>query len=151
MQKIITFIVGLGVIFAIGHYYFTARSFQNPLAQHQRILNLPDAKQAAAFQETLHKWVTDPVSAIPYPKGWEKVSVTNGEYTYDVVTSDEKRPPQFYAAFAFPKELIPEMNLIKCIGTGEKKPNDICIVGDNPQINAYFTLIEWFKTGTREE
>jgi hypothetical protein len=147
MQRIFA-LIALLIIFGGGFYYYAGykKSLQDPLVRYDKIVKLPDTKQVAAIQKTVGAWVKDPISQIPYPKGWRKVSVTTQGYTYDVVTPDTNNPPQFYAAFAFPKKLVPKMNLIKCLGIGTKdKTTDVCVVGDNPVINAYFTIVGWVK------
>lgn len=147
MQRILALIV-LVVLFVGGFYYYSdyKKSLQDPLSRYQKIASLTEVKQAAAYQKTISAWVKDPASQIPYPKGWQKVSVTNQGYTFDVVTSDTATPPQYYVSFEFPKKLIPKMNLIKCLGwSSEEKTTDICVVGDNPAVNAYFNMVEWFK------
>jgi len=153
MQRIFA-LIALLVIFAGGFYYYYGykKSLQDPLVRYEKIVKLPDAKQVGAYQKTISAWIKDPVSQIPYPKGWRKVSVTTQGYTFDVVTPDTNNPPQYYTSFVFPKKLIPKMNLIKCLGvTAKDKTTDICVVGDNPVINAYFTIVGWFKTFSADQ
>ncbi len=141
--------LALVVLFGGGFYYYSdyKKSLQDPLVRYDKIVKLPDNKQVAAYQKTVAAWVKDPVSQIPYPKGWQKVSVTTKGYTYDVVTPDVNNPPQYYVSFVFPKKLVPKMNVIKCLGVGSKdKTTDVCVVGDNPVINAYFSIVGWLKT-----
>ena len=147
MQRIFA-LIGLLIIFGGGFYYYAGykKSLQDPLQRYDKIVKLPDSKQLSAIQTTVGAWIKDPVSQIPYPKGWRKVSVTTQGYTYDVVTPDTHNPPQFYASFTFPKSLVPKMNLVKCLGlSGKDKVTDVCVVGDNPVINAYFTIVGWVK------
>lgn len=147
-MKHIVGLVGLIIIFGGGFYYYHTykKDQQDPIVQYEKITELPVNEQVVQVQKTISAWVKDPVSQIPYPKGWRKVTVTTQGYTFDVVTSDEHEPPQFYASFVFPKKLIPKMNLIKCLGIGSKdKATEICVVGDNPVINAYFNIINWIK------
>ncbi len=147
MHRIIG-LVGLIIIFVGGFYYYQTyrKNIQDPVKQYEKISELAPKDQVVALQKTISKWIKDPVSQIPYPKGWQKVLVTTQGYTFDVVTPDTNNPPQYYTSFVFPKKLIPKMNLIKCLGiTAKDKPTDICVVGDNPVINAYFIIVGWFK------
>lgn len=153
MHRIIG-LVGLLIIFVGGFYYYQTyrKNIQNPVRQYEKISELAPKDQVIALQKTVSKWIQDPVSQIPYPKGWQKVSVTTQGYTFDVVTPDTNVPPQYYASFVFPKKLIPKMNLIKCLNTGSKeKTTDICVVGDNPVINAYFKIVGWFKVFSADQ
>ncbi len=146
--------VALLLIFGGGFYYYSSyrKSLQDPLGRYEKIVKLPNNEQVGAYQRTVSAWIKDPVSQIPYPKGWQKVSVTTKGYTYDVVTPDVTNPPQYYVSFNFPKKLIPKMNLIKCLGIGSKdKTTDICVVGDNPVINAYFAIVGWMKNFTANQ
>lgn len=147
-MKHIIGLVGLIIIFGGGFYYYHTykKDQQDPIVQYEKISELDPKDQVAALQKTISQWVKDPVSQIPYPKGWQKISVTTKGYTYDVLTPDENNPPEYYVSFVFPKSLIPKMNLIKCLGIGSKdKATDICVVGDNSVINAYFNIINWIK------
>lgn len=148
-MKRIVGLVGLIIIFGGGFYYYHTykKNIQDPVKQYEKISELAPKEQVVALQKTVSKWIEDPVSQIPYPKGWQKVSVTTQGYTFDVVTPDEANPPQYYVSFVFPKKLISKMNLIKCLNIGSKeKTTDVCVVGDNPTINAYFTMVGWLKT-----
>lgn len=147
-------LIGLLIIFGGGFYYYHTyrKNIQDPVKQYEKISELDPQDQVAAFQKTISKWVQDPVSQIPYPKGWRKVSVTTQGYTFDVVTPDTNNPPQYYTSFVFPKKLIPKMALIKCLGiTSKDKTTDICVVGDNPAINAYFKIVGWLKSFTSKQ
>jgi hypothetical protein len=147
-------LVGLIIIFGGGFYYYATyrKNLQDPVVRVEKINELPLGDQFKALQKTAAAWVKDPVSQIPYPKGWRKVSVTTQGYTFDVVTPDTKNPPQYYASFTFPKSLVPKMHLIKCLGVGAKdKKTDVCVVGDNPVINAYFTIVGWFQNFTNNQ
>ncbi len=148
MRKIISLIVivALGIV---GYQYVTGKKFKvpaNPADAYAQIIAMGSSQQAQAFQATVASWVNDPVGNIPYPKGWRKVSVTTQKETFDVITSDTTNPPQYYVSFSFPKKLIPKMNLIKCIGTAKDKITDICMVGDNPEINGYFKIMDWVRS-----
>lgn len=138
---IILIIVVAGGIF----WYKHSQNKQNPIVQYDKIIQLPSDDQVSAVQKTVQGWIKDPVSALPYPKGWRKVSVTTMGETFDIVTPDETDPPQYYVSFVFPKKLIPKMHLIKCWGTKDSKTTDVCAVGDNPTLNAYFNIMDWFK------
>lgn len=147
MRKIISLIVLVALI-AVGYYYYTGKTFKvpsSPADAYAKIMALGTQEQAQAFQKTIESWVKDPVANIPYPKGWRKVSITNQKEAFDVITSDANNPPQYYVSFSFPKKLIPKMNLIKCVGTAKDKITDICMVGDNPEINAYFKIMNWLR------
>jgi hypothetical protein len=136
----------LAIVFGV-YYVIHNKNLQNPIAQYSQIIKLPTADQIAAIEKTFQGWVKDPSSAIPYPKGWRKVTITDQGYTFDVVTPDTNNPPQYYAAFKFPKPLIPSMHLIKCVGgLVATTTTDGCVVGDNPTLNAYFNIIDWLKT-----
>ncbi len=153
MKRILGFI-GLVIIFVGGFYYYQTyrKNIQDPVKQYEKISELAPKDQVVALQKTASKWIKDPVSQIPYPKGWRKVSITTQGYTFDVVTPDTNNPPQYYTSFVFPKKLIPKMNLIKCLNLGSKeKTTDICVVGDNPVINAYFTIVGWLKTFSADQ
>ena len=145
MAKILAFIILVLVVVGGVYYYDKHKGAGDPLAQYTSIIKLPTAEQAVAFENTVKGWVKDPASAIPYPKGWRNVSITDSGYTFSVVTPDTNNPPQYYAAFKFPKALIPSKNLIKCYGTSSANKTDICVVGDNPTLNAYFSIISWIK------
>jgi hypothetical protein len=140
-------LVGLVIIFAGGMYYYAVykKGLQNPLVQYEKIIKLPTDEQAQAFQKTLKAWIVDPVIKIPYPKGWRKVSVTIDGTSFEVITPDEHEPPEYYASFTFPKKLIPEVAMIKCMGTPKDKKTDICIVGDSPVMRAYLVIVTWIK------
>ncbi len=153
-MKRIVGLVGLVIIFVGGFYYYQMykKNTQDPVKQYEKITKLDPKDQVVAVQKTVSKWVADPISQIPYPKGWQKIAVTTQGYTFDVITPDTAIPPQYYVSFVFPKKLIPKMNVIKCIGIGSKeKTTDICVVGDNPVINAYFTIVEWFKSVSADQ
>lgn len=147
MGKVIAFLIVVALIVFGGYYYLHNKNLQNPLAQYTKIINLPTADQTAAFEKTVAGWIKDPSSAIPYPKGWRKVSVVEQGYAFDAITPDTANPPQYYAAFKFPKPLIPKMHLIKCVGgIAATATTDICAVGNNPTLNAYFNIIDWLKS-----
>ena len=145
MGKILAFIILVVVVVGGIYYYDKQKGINDPLTQYTNIIKLPTAQQAAAFETTVKGWVKDPSSAIPYPKGWRTVSITDNGYTFSVVTPDVANPPEYYASFKFPKPLIAKMNLIKCVGTAATSTTDICVVGDNPTLNAYFSIINWLK------
>ena len=147
MRKIISLIVIVAIV-AAGYFYMTGKKFKvpaSPADAYAQITALGASDQAKAFQATVASWAKDPAGNIPYPKGWRKVSVTTQKETFDVVTSDAGNPPQYYVSFSFPKKLIPKMNLIKCVGTARDKITDICMVGDNPEINGYFKIMDWIR------
>lgn len=147
-MKRILGVIGLLVIFGGGFYYYQTykKNLQDPIKQYEKINALNPKDQVRAFQKTISQWIKDPVSQIPYPEGWRKVSVTTQGYTFDVVTPDTANPPTYYASFVFPKKLIPKMSVIKCLGvTQEKVTTDVCMVGDHPAINAYFGMTDWLK------
>lgn len=147
MSKIISLIVVIILIVA-GYFYFTGKTFKvpaSPADAYAQIKALDLEKQSKAFQATVASWVKDPTSAIPYPKGWRKVSVTIDKEAFDVVTPDVANPPQYYVSFSFPKKFIKKMNLIKCVGTAPTKITDVCMVGDNAEINGYFNIMNWIR------
>jgi len=146
MEKFLALIILVLIVVGGIVYYDKQKGIQDPLTQYASIIKLPTSQQTAAFEATVAGWVKDPASAIPYPKGWRSVSITDNGYTFSVVTPDTNNPPQYYAAFKFPKALIPSMNLIKCVGTATTNPNDICVVGNNPTLNAYFNIVNWLKS-----
>lgn len=147
MKHFIGFILLLGIV-GFGYYYYTGKTFSMPTSlsdAYQHIKDLPNTQKPQAFQVTMASWIKDPSSAIPYPKGWKKISVTVDNETFDAITSNKNTPPQYYVSLSFPKKLVKKMHLIKCIGTSDQKTTDICAVGDNPDINAYYNIVDWIR------
>lgn len=147
MKHFIGLILLIGIV-GFGYYYYTGNTFTmptSPSGAYQRITDLPNMQQAQAFQATVASWIKDPSSTIPYPKGWKKISVTVNDETFDAITSDKNIPPQYYVSLSFPKKLVKKMHVIKCIGTSDQKTTDICAVGDNPDINAYYKIVDWIR------
>lgn len=143
-------IIGLVLILLIGAGYLIYRvnAFsvpKDPVEAYQKITGLPAGEQAKAFQKTALSWINDPASMVPYPKGWRKTDVTLQKETFTVITPDETEPPQYYVSTEFPKKLIKKVTIARCLNLDPKKITDWCVVGDNPQINAYFKIIEWIK------
>lgn len=143
-------IIGLVLLLLIGAGYliYRANAFsvpKDPVEAYQKITGLPAVDQAKAFQKTAKAWINDPASMIPYPKGWRKTEVTVHKETFTVVTPDQTEPPQYYVSTEFPKKLIKKVTIARCLNLDPKKITDWCAVGDNPQINAYFKIIEWIK------
>lgn len=144
-MKIIAIILFFAVIGGGYYYYQHQQNLQNPLVQYQNIIKLPTAQQAAAFVASAKVWVTDPVDNTPYPKGWQHMQMTVQGKTFTIVTSDSHTPPTYYVSFNFPKSLIASEHLIKCVGTSAAKTTDICLVGDNPEVDAYYNIMAWIN------
>ncbi|MEI8224039.1 MAG: hypothetical protein WCG20_02865 [bacterium] len=147
MKKIIGLIV-LIILGGAGYMIYRANASaipSDPVLAYQKITGLPAGDQAKAFQKAWTSWVQDPTSIIPYPKGWRKTSITVGKDTFDVITPDTTEPPQYYVSTAFPKKLIKKVTIARCLNLDPKKITDWCVVGDNPQVNAYFKMVEWVK------
>lgn len=147
MQKLIGLVL-LIILGVAGFVIYKSNAFsvpKDPLLAYEKITGLPVNEQAKAFQKTALSWVNDPASMIPYPKGWRKTEVTINKETFVVVTPDESNPPQYYVSTAFPKKFIKKVTLARCLNLDPKKITDWCVIGDNPQINAYFKIIEWVK------
>ncbi len=140
-------LIGLVAIFAGGAYYYYVykQNLQNPLVQYEKIIHVPSSDQLGTYQKIVKGWIKDPKTAIPYPKGWRTVSMTIKDITFDAVTLDAKNPPDYYVAFAFPKKYIKTTPLIKCLGTAKEKATDMCIVGNNDEMVAYFNMIQWVQ------
>lgn len=146
-------IIGLVLILLIGAGYliYRATAFsvpKDPVAAYEKITGLPAGDQAKAFQKTALSWINDPKSMIPYPKGWRTTEVTIGKDVFTVITPDTAEPPAYYVSTEFPKKHIKKVTIARCLNLDPKKITDWCAVGDNAQINAYFKIIEWFKTNS---
>ncbi len=147
MKKIIGLIV-LIILGGVGYMVYRVNASaipSDPVLAYQKITGLPASDQAKAFQKAWTSWIQDPTSIIPYPKGWRKTSITVGKDTFDVITPDTTEPPQYYVSTAFPKKLIKKVTIARCLNLDPKKITDWCVVGDNPQVNAYFKMVEWVK------
>lgn len=146
-MKRILGVIGLLVIFGGGFYYYSdyRKTLQDPLERYQTITTLPLAQQAQAYKKTVDAWIDDPLSQITYPKGWQKTTMTIKGASFEIVTSDTVQPPRYYVSFAFPKKLISQMTVIKCLGVTPDAPTDVCIIGDNPAIDAYVSITQWMK------
>lgn len=145
-MKLIAFIAAI-VLIGGGVYYYEHQSVlnQNPLTQYQNIIKLPTADQASAFVAAAKAWVKDPVNNTSYPKGWQHGPMTIKGQTFTIVTPDTTVPPNYYVSFNFPKSLIASQHLIKCLGTSSTSTTNTCLVGDNPEIDAYFTIVSWVQ------
>ncbi len=139
-------IIGIGGYVAISSGAFSVP--KDPLVAYEKITGLPASDQAKAFQKTVRTWVNDPSSIVPYPKGWRKVEVTIDKETFTVITPDTNNPPQYYVSTAFPKKLIKKVTVARCLNIDPKKITDWCAIGDNPQLNAYFKIVEWLKNNS---
>jgi hypothetical protein len=148
-MKLIGLIIVI-VLIAGGYYYYTHnQNAQSPLAQYQSIIKLPSADQISAAISATKNWSKDPVNNTPYPKGWQHGPMTVQGKTFTFVTSDSTVPPNYYVSFDFPNSLVASIHLIKCIPNIDKKATtSICLVGDNPEVNAYFNIVAWLKTNT---
>lgn len=146
MKKLIG-LIGLVAIFGGGLYYYFIyqENLQNPLKQYEKIITVPSSDQLATYQKVVKGWIKDPKTAIPYPKGWRTSTITIKDTTVEVVTLDEKNPPDYYVAFAFPKKYIKTTPLIKCLGTAKEKTTDMCIIGNNEEMIAYFNMVQWVQ------
>lgn len=147
MKKIIA-LIGIVIIGGAGYLLYRAHASaipSDPVLAYEKITGLPAGDQAQAFQKALASWIQDPASLIPYPKGWRKTSITVGKDTFDVITPDTTEPPQYYVSTSFPKKLIKKVTVARCLNLDPKKITDWCVVGDNPQVTAYFKMVEWIK------
>ncbi len=145
MKQILAIIVIL-VLAVAGYYYYTGKKLPtSPQEAYNQIIALPNSEQAKAVQATVAGWIKDPTSAIPYPKGWTKETVTEHGQAFSVVTNDTAVPPTYYVAFDFPKSIISQEHLIKCLGTASTKATDICVVGENAEVNAYYNIVSWLQ------
>ena len=143
MKAIIALV--LIVVVAGGYYYYTHQNnVQNPLAQYQNIIKLPTAQQIGAAAASVKLWIQDPADNTPYPKGWEKVSMTLGGHMFTAISSQTTNPPTDYVSLNFPKSEIANIHLIKCIPT-TSKTTEICLIGDNPEVDAYYNIMGWLK------
>jgi hypothetical protein len=146
MKKIIGLIFLIAVMWIGYHVYVTKFGVPtDPVVAYQKISGMPITDQAKAVQGTLAAWIHDPSSLVPYPKGWRKVSITIRKETFDVITPDPANPPQYYVSTAFPKNLMKKVTIARCLNLDPKKITDWCVVGDNPQVTAYFNIIQWVK------
>ena len=145
-MKIIALVIAI-VLIAGGVYYYNHQngSYVNPLTQYQNIIKLPTADQASAFVSAAKAWVKDPVNNTTYPKGWQHGPMTISGKTFTIVTPDTTVPPKYYVSFDFPKSLIASQHLIKCLGTSSTATTNICLVGDNPEIDAYYNIVAWLQ------
>jgi hypothetical protein len=132
-------------IVAVGIYYYEHNNnAQNPLTQYQNIIKLPTSQQLAAAAASVKSWVQDPADNTPYPKGWEKVSMTLDGQTFTAISSQTINPPTDYVSLNFPKSQIVNIHLIKCIPT-TSSTTEICLIGDNPEVDAYYNIMGWLK------
>lgn len=141
--------IALIIIFAGGiYYYFNYRNTQNPAKVYEKALTIPEIASAKEFIAAKIKgWKPDPEDPqITYPKNWGRSNVTVDGYTFKVITPDATVPPRYYVSFEYPKPLTAKTNLIKCWGTAKTKTTDVCAVGNNPVVDAYFNLMKFFKS-----
>ena len=110
-MKIIGLIVLVALVATGIYYYDKQHNIQDPLAQYQNIISLPNPQQAAAFAASVKSWVQDPVNNTPYPKGWQHTQMTLQSKTFTIITSDSHVPPTYYVSFDFPKSLIDSEHL----------------------------------------
>ena len=145
-MKIIGLIIVI-ILIAGGYTYFKSHTnAQNPLVQYQNIIKLPSADQISAAISATKNWSKDPVNNTPYPTGWQHGPMTVSGKTFNFVTSDSTVPPNYYVSFDFPNSLIASEHLIKCIPNIDKKATtSVCLVGDNPEVDAYFNIVSWIK------
>lgn len=145
-MKIIGFLI-LIILIAGGVYYYNKQHgvTGDPLTQYQNIIKLPTAQQASALVSSVKAWVQDPIDNTSYPKGWQHSQMTIQGQTFTIITSDPSIPPGYYVSFNFPKSLIPSQHLIKCLGTPASDTTSTCLVGDNPEIDAYYNIVAWLK------
>ena len=147
MQRIIAAIV-LVALFGGGIYYATHHGIQDPVKLYEKAVAIPSVNSAQAFiLAKIKNWKPDPEDPqVKVPKNWGKSDVTVSGKTFAVYSPDSAVPPRYYVSFVFPKSLIPKMPLIKCWGTAAAKTTDVCIVGDNPALQAYFAILKFFKS-----
>jgi hypothetical protein len=147
MQRIFA-LIALIVIFGGGiYYYVNYRNTQNPVKVYEKALAIPGVEGAKTFvTEKIKNWKPDPEDPqITYPKNWGQSMVTVDGYTFKVISPDSVVPPRYYVSFEYPKPLVAKTNLIKCWGTVKEKKTDVCMVGNNPVVDAYFNLMKFFK------
>ena len=133
------------VIVAFGVFtYERNHNAQNPLSQYNTIIKLPTSQQIAAAASSVKSWVQDPADNTPYPKGWEKVSMTLHGHTFTAISSQTTNPPTDYVSLNFPKSEIASIHLIKCVPT-TSATTEICLIGDNPEVDAYYNIMSWVK------
>lgn len=144
MQKILALIVLLALGTFGVYYYFHSNKGQNPEAVYGKALSLPGVAEARAYlEEKVKNWEPDPEDPeIKIPKNWGKSEVAAGGKTFVVYSPDQNVPPRYYISFGFPKELIKDTPVIKCWGTAETSSTDVCMVGNNPVIEAYFQILK---------
>lgn len=149
MKKIIGLIVLVALV--VGGYYLYTKEFgipTDPVQAYQKITGLPASAQASAFEKTVASWIQDPASLIPYPKGWRTVSVTIGKETFSVLTPDTANPPQYYVSTGFPKDLVTKVTIAKCLDLDPKSITEWCAIGNNAEVNDYFSIVEWVKNNS---
>lgn len=142
---IVAMLIGGGI-----YYYDHTKEAQGALSQYQTIIRLPSADQVSAAISATRNWAKDPVNNTPYPKGWQHGPMTVQGKTFNFVTSDPSTPPNYYVSFDYPNTLVPKQNLIRCLPNIDKKAaTSVCVIGDNPEINAYFKIVEWLKSNSQ--
>ncbi len=148
MQRIFA-AIALIALFAAGFWYYTqAKAGQNPEKVFEHASNISNFDKAIAYVSAkVEHWQPDPEDpAIRVPKNWGKSQVTLEGKTFTVYSPDQTTPPRYYVSFAFPKPLIKKVAAIRCWGTAKEKSTDVCIVGNDPKIEAYFQILKLFKT-----
>lgn len=146
-------LIGLIIVFAgAGYYYFNYKNTQNPEKIFDKAVTIPGADQARNYiADKVKNWKPDPEDPqVRIPKNWGRSEMAVDGKTFAVFSPDSATPPRYYVSFAFPKSLIAKTPLIKCWGTDAKKSTDVCIVGNDPKMEAYFKLLKFLKAPSFE-
>lgn len=148
MQRIFAAIALLVIFGGIGYFYINGKTIQNPEKIYEHAQQIPNFDKAVAYiSGKVEHWQPDPEDpAVRIPKNWGKSEVTLEGKTFIVYSPDQTVPPRYYISFAFPKTLVKKVAAIRCWGTAKDKPNDVCIVGNDPKVEAYFQILKLFKT-----
>ncbi len=147
MSRIIAAIALIAIFGGGIYYYFHYKNGQNPARVYEHALALPGVASAQNYlTDKVKNWKPDPEDpAIRIPQNWGKSDVTVAGKTFTAYSSDSVTPPRYYIAFAFPKSAITKVQVIKCWGTAKEKKTDVCIVGNNPGLDAYFQILKLLK------
>lgn len=139
--------IALIAIFFGGYWYVSRHGIQDPVKLYEKASAIPEVSKAQEFVKSkVVGWEPDPEDpAVKIPKNWQGSEITVGEYTFRAYSPDSEMPPRYYISFKYPKPLIAKTNLIKCWETSAEKTTDICVVGNNAAIDAYFAIMKFVK------